>query len=1181
MKITYICLLLIFVLILSCINVYENFTFKFNLKFLETDVAFPLITDYNGNSKPSYGWMPQPQYGIKTTDKYNNPVYAGTDICAGMFPDNNKFKFIPKYLQDSKSSYESWNNSENQDGRINYKPLCVRTRNFNKEFTELSDSNKWFVKNTYHTIKGQPENPDVVQWPDYKTYLIDPYIKIMNTNKGNYYWNQYLEKKNFFKVQNTKQGTNPLNKFMCPVLDYSKSQNLTPGNYLDSKYKFGPKITPGYFGGVKYGSYYNYNKDTNEWTKGDDQIDKCISRKNKEECNSAGKNDNDKLFNVNGRRIKPTKNANGTYEGGLCTWWPDKRLTTNNGISDNEGGRCNINADRWNPLKECVLPIDSNPEAKDLIKKVSDGAGGYIDNSNFNTYPDIKSSGGCHVLPKFNWIIGVCQGITCNGHYYTKNDDSDKEFVNPNNLKPYKDLGTQLKLNYIASYNFHPTTKKWVIAGDSSFNTDGSRNAYDTIQAHGGLDPPDPNKLNKKNKDSKNQPWLAPMPGGSAEWGAGFYPIYAEGLGPGTKINENGENDENGTPSEGMLYVISTEKSFNFAWYMINQETINRGPMGAPADANMKDNGYDCKQADNCWGSGNAGEIDFLESAFASGEATGENVKKARGSDGELGAEVDNYRRLYLNNLNQFGRSFPSTVGSSLGGWNAKEETNAYLVGSKIDKDENEDEPIIYCAVVDKIGCWVYRVPQTDNEKSNKKLFGDTLMDNNADTFWKGLSRKQAAKTLSHAPEIHPNRFQSDPDGHDGYTVLFIPNCQTEAGNDAKAMFCKTPLDRGLCQNWFNLMGNTGQWQYKRTNDDEKKWEMPKEYAKDSVNPLSNFISGINIMDKKLFFRKTTEEFNSLTNKPEDAEEEGLGYNIDMIPFKCKNPFSEECRDNMVAKTCVPKCSIYNSSEENCYLKTGGLKNEDGSWAAGGCEYNENNEGDKCFPTKPSAELNKEQRCFKNTDDQTLKQFENCKGCPDDKSNEGRFVTNDNTISSTMHCNKLKSDSRESTSYYNPNNPNYDSICPSDFFGKQLIDIVNAQQYYSYIKDYTEGSQIVKSDTCYMDSKELKKYPDDILNSSDGRECIMSKEKCESEKCFKGNTTWLTNSLNCPDQILLGRPDDENILNKNWNMPEDNSKCQNRIRCTGYDKSKKTSQEKNNCEMNENNCINICEGKWE
>jgi hypothetical protein len=1171
MKIIYICLLLIFVLILSCINVYENFTYQFSLKFLEADTAFPLITDYNGNSKPSYGWMPQPQYGIKY-NKDNNPVYAGTDICAGMFPDDD-FKTIPipKYLQDSKESYTLWNNSLDKNKRINSKPLCVRTRNFNKEFTELSESNNWFVKNTYHTIKGQPQNPDVVQWPDYKTYLIDPYIKIMNSNQGNYYWNLYLEKTNFFIVSGTNQGMNTLNKFMCPVLDYSESQNLTSGNYVDSKYKFGPKITPGYFGGVKYGTYYNYDKDANKWVKGGDQIDKCISKTTEKECTSAGEDDKEPLFNVNGRRVKPTKKQDGTYEGGFCTWWPDDKLTTTNGISDNDGGRCTINADKWNPLKECVLPIDSNPEAKDLRRKISDGVDGYKKNTNFNKIPNIKDSGGCHVLPKFNWIIGVCQGITCNGHYYTKNEPNNKEFINPNNLKPYKDLGTQLKLNYIASYNFHPTTKKWVIAGDSSFNTDGSRNAYDTIQAHGGLDPPDPKKLNIK--DSKNQPWLAPMPGGSAEWGAGFYPIYAEGLGPGTKINENGENDINGTPSEGMLYVISTEKSFNFAWYMINQETINRGPMGAPADANMKENGYDCKQADNCWGSGNAGEIDFLESAFASGEAIGENVKKARGSDGESGAKVDNYRRLYLNNLNQFGRSFPSTVGSSLGGWNAKEETNAYLVGSKIDKED--DEPIIYCAVVDKIGCWVYRVPQTDDKKPDKKLFGDTLMDNNADTFWKGLSRKQAAKTLSHAPEIHPNRFQSEPDGHDGYTVLFIPNCQTEAGNDAKAMFCKTPLDRGLCQNWFNLMANTGQWQYKRTNDDEKKWEMPKEYVKESVNPLSNFISGINIMDKKLFFTKTTEEFNSLTDKPEDAEKEGLGYNIDMIPFKCENPFSKECRDNMVAKTCVPKCSIYNKREEDCYLKTGGLKNEDGSWAAGGCEYRDN----ECFPTRPTAELNNEQRCFQETDDVNLKKFDDCKGCPpipNDKSNEGEFITNNNTISSTSYC-KQNSNRIESNSYYTPDNPNYDSICPSDFFGKQLIDIVNAQQYFSYIKDYTDGSQIVKSDTCYMDSEELHKYPSTILNQYP--KCKLSKEECE-KNCFNGNTKWLTNSLNCPDQILLGSPNDENILKNNWNMPEDNSECQERLRCTNYKKSEKTSQEKNNCEINKENCENICKGTW-
>lgn len=93
--------------------------------------------------------MPQPQYTIKKDkdgndikDKDNNPVYAGTDICAGMFdfPDTLAPINIPKYLKDSKLEYIKWNKDKNIKNI--YKPLCVRTRNFNKEFPKLSENNK-------------------------------------------------------------------------------------------------------------------------------------------------------------------------------------------------------------------------------------------------------------------------------------------------------------------------------------------------------------------------------------------------------------------------------------------------------------------------------------------------------------------------------------------------------------------------------------------------------------------------------------------------------------------------------------------------------------------------------------------------------------------------------------------------------------------------------------------------------------------------------------------------------------------------------------------------------------------------------------------------------------------------------------------------------------------------------
>lgn len=79
-------------------------------------------------------------------------------------------------------------------------------------------------------------------------------------------------------------------------------------------------------------------------------------------------------------------------------------------------------------------------------------------------------------------------------------------------------MGTQLIINYVAAYNFDDADNTWKIAKDSSFNTDGSRPAYDTLKAYGGM--------------SKEEAWLSPMPSGSVQWGTGFFPVGAEGLGP-------------------------------------------------------------------------------------------------------------------------------------------------------------------------------------------------------------------------------------------------------------------------------------------------------------------------------------------------------------------------------------------------------------------------------------------------------------------------------------------------------------------------------------------------------------------------------------------------------------------------------------------------------------------------
>jgi len=172
-----------------------------------------------------------------------------------------------------------------------------------------------------------------------------------------------------------------------------------------------------------------------------------------------------------------------------------------------------------------------------------------------------------------------------------------------------------------------------------------------------------------------------------------------------------------------------------------------------------------------------------------------------------------------LNNINQFGRCFPSQVASDWGtnangGWGANWETSSYMLGS--DPAVDKDEPIVYVAVVDSVGVWVYRIPSIDLE---------------SELVWKGLGRKTATETLTDAPRLHPEKFQPCENGSElGYCAIFIPNCQgkdwggpasTDQPGGAKNMGCGVNGQQGFCSNWFQSFTDTKQWQY---DSDNKSW---------------------------------------------------------------------------------------------------------------------------------------------------------------------------------------------------------------------------------------------------------------------------------------------------------------------------------------------------------------------
>ena len=319
---------------------------------------------------------------------------------------------------------------------------------------------------------------------------------------------------------------------------------------------------------------------------------------------------------------------------------------------------------------------------------------------------------GCWTPPLFNWIIGVCKGSGCGGYNGA-----------PSTQK-YKNAGSQLVVNYAASYQW--TGSSWQLMSNSSFNTNGSKPAFDTMKPNGGLSPEDA--------------WMQPQPGGSAAWTYGYYPAGVKGVGP-----------------PGMMFVLSVESVWNVAWYMLNQVTLDKGPtIPYPSDL--------CKEGnDNCWASGNAGEIDFLEAVWTV----------------NAGA-TDDYRRLYATQWNQVGRSFIGDGGSTCnadGGWFSDQEcTNNYFLGTK----QNEPEPFVFVAVVDKVGTFIYRIPSSQ-----------------VDQLWPGLSRKTAACTLSNNRPTQMPENKGPPCRDDApYCALFIPNCQAPNWGGAAAV-CRAGPTRG------------------------------------------------------------------------------------------------------------------------------------------------------------------------------------------------------------------------------------------------------------------------------------------------------------------------------------------------------------------------------------------------
>ena len=336
----------------------------------------------------------------------------------------------------------------------------------------------------------------------------------------------------------------------------------------------------------------------------------------------------------------------------------------------------------------------------------------------------ISNKEGCltnysYVKPKWNWIIGTCKGKSCSG----VDEHTAKAGYYYNYYTDAKNHGTDLIVNYVGSYQYDQTTNTWVCQQDSSFNMDGKHPPQDIMK--------------------NDQNWLpGPLPGGSANWGAGYYPAGRSGVG-----------------APAFAFIISVEKIFNVAWYMLNQSTLDRGPINSITKDALIKSGLTQQDADgviaagNTWGSkARSGEWDILESTMI-GEEKLDNL---------------DYLKLYANTDTNDGSNGiclhhgTGTNGKQSGGWNSTKYffSDNYKI--------NTSTPRVFFTIMDANGTTVFQIPTYDG----------------APEYWKGIGRKSAAMTI-------PGKFTgpapatgacSDPKQ---FCATFMPSCAAKTREDA------------------------------------------------------------------------------------------------------------------------------------------------------------------------------------------------------------------------------------------------------------------------------------------------------------------------------------------------------------------------------------------------------------
>lgn len=364
------------------------------------------------------------------------------------------------------------------------------------------------------------------------------------------------------------------------------------------------------------------------------------------------------------------------------------------------------------------LPIPGNCYLKDAEQNGMDAGWCNKYGTTFDTGEDnlcCISSENCRPTPRWNWILGTCKGMTCGGN--NQADPSTDPWGCIHGKE--KDSGTQVSINYVAAYQFDG--QKWVRDDESSFNADGTVASPFDPMANGAW------------------PWSlpGPNPGGAAFWNNGFSPVGAKGL-----------------TYPAMMFLLSVNKAYNFTFYVVNQQTLNRGA-SVPAPGNKP----------NTWGCNNSGEWDFIETPWNNASAPFGNSYTT------------------INNQGAVGRCLQ--MGNCTGGFGSTK----YLPFDTVDSNGIISQPTkrVFAMIIDRTGAMIYNLPAASD----------------GSTAWTGITLTKADATLTAtAPDFTNFKANSTGAATTDFTGVFVQHGQAlDAKNRA---VCNTGMwgtDHGWCDN--------------------------------------------------------------------------------------------------------------------------------------------------------------------------------------------------------------------------------------------------------------------------------------------------------------------------------------------------------------------------------------------